>query len=381
MSKRLQRSCDSQPVRLTHRRPSAVGTSLAFCLVLPVLLCIGASAAPPPSEASGEVGIRQSFASVAHREPPDWRSFAAARDGYLHRLAKPIVACVRRRDTAHAVFRGCIDWHSSVHAHYALFALYRLTGRRAFLQAAERSLTQTGLRREYDALRSRALLFERPYGYAWFLALAVERERATGQRDLRPIASEVASQLQDWISSRSPQQIKLALAASDYENLSWPLINLLAWADHIGSSSSVAWRSFVRKHVTRDITSNGCVGRDSAERAGFLPPCLLRVLVALEATSSGKSRAALVSRLRASYENWTPLRPTEIYAHSAGLNFSRSWAFWEIFRATRDTRWRREYIEHMTALISHPQFWAMSYYLYAHWVAQFGVYALSRSFP
>src|SRR5262245_47626768 len=40
-------------------------------------------------------------------------------------LARPIAECLARRDTEHAAFHGCIDWHSAVHAAWALSAYTR----------------------------------------------------------------------------------------------------------------------------------------------------------------------------------------------------------------------------------------------------------------
>jgi hypothetical protein len=57
-----------------------------------------------------------------------WQRFLAGRDDALRALAAPIVGCVARDDTEHPVFDGCIDWHSSVHATYALHAVSRHTG-------------------------------------------------------------------------------------------------------------------------------------------------------------------------------------------------------------------------------------------------------------
>jgi hypothetical protein len=34
----------------------------------------------------------------------------------------------------------------------------------------------------------------------------------------------------------------------------------------------------------------------------------------------------------------------------------------------------------MTALLSHPRFWRETYEFYAHWVAQFGIYALAQTY-
>src|SRR5215470_13317844 len=47
-------------------------------------------------------------------------------------LARQAAFCSRRKDTDHPAFRGCIDWHSSVHGVWALVAYQRATGDRQY---------------------------------------------------------------------------------------------------------------------------------------------------------------------------------------------------------------------------------------------------------
>ena len=67
-------------------------------------------------------------------------------------------------------------------------------------------------------------------------------------------------------------------------------------------------------------------------------------------------------------------------AHSGGLNFSRSWGLWALWRATGDTHYRDLYVDHIETHVAMPQYWAEDYYSYSHWVAQFGVYGIVLSY-
>jgi hypothetical protein len=242
-------------------------------------------------------------------------------------------------------------------------------------------LTPAALRAELGALRGGELRDELPYGYAWFLALAAERERASGRRDLRPLASEAARQLSSWTRSLSRREIVAHLAAPDYSNLSWALLNVLEWSTFRRDTRAVAaWRTFIRTHVTPTVTSGYCASRDREERGGFLPPCLLRMMVAVRGASTARQAARVRTALEDHYRKWRPLEPDEIFGHTAGLNFSRSWGLWSSFVATRDRRYRADFQAHMTALLSQPRYWRENYQRYAHWVAQFGVYALALTY-
>ena len=76
-------------------------------------------------------------------------------------------------------FYGCYDWHSSVHGHWLLARLARTFPDAPFaLQAhaaLQQSLTAENLHTEASYLQAEGRAsFERPYGLAWLLQLAVE---------------------------------------------------------------------------------------------------------------------------------------------------------------------------------------------------------------
>ena len=66
--------------------------------------------------------------------------------------------------------------------------------------------------------------------------------------------------------------------------------------------------------------------------------------------------------------------------HEAGLNFSRSWGLYGLYKATGNEAYRDLYLDHMEPWLKRTDIWSGDYGMYAHWVAQFGVYALAMSF-
>jgi hypothetical protein len=111
----------------------------------------------------------------------------------------------------HPAFYGAYDWHSSVHMHWLLVRLLRRHGgtpalpdTEAAVAALDRHLTPDNLATEAAYLRERPS-FERPYGWAWLLALAAEcrahggpeGERWTGA--LMPAVDAVDRLLADWL--------------------------------------------------------------------------------------------------------------------------------------------------------------------------------------
>ncbi len=112
----------------------------------------------------------------------------------------------------HPAFYGCYDWHSAVHTHWLLVRLLRTQSDRVDVAAVRRvlgtHLTADHLAREAAVLRAWPS-FERPYGWAWLLALAAECAGwAAGTDDpsvgawaaaLRPAADAVADLVLDWL--------------------------------------------------------------------------------------------------------------------------------------------------------------------------------------
>jgi len=100
----------------------------------------------------------------------------------------------------HPVFYGCFDWHSAVHSHWCLVRALRLfpdhPDRDAIAAGIDERLTPEGVAGEVAWFEERGT-FERPYGWAWLLALAAELDRwddprAARWRDtLRPLEERI----------------------------------------------------------------------------------------------------------------------------------------------------------------------------------------------
>ncbi|MGI3784845.1 MAG: DUF2891 family protein [Janthinobacterium lividum] len=110
----------------------------------------------------------------------------------------------------HPAFFGCYDWHSAVHTHWLLVRLLRrhagsieVAAARAVLDA---HLTPANLTTEAAVLRAEPS-FERPYGWAWLVALAAECRAAAPDLEparawaaaLAPAADVVVGLVLDWL--------------------------------------------------------------------------------------------------------------------------------------------------------------------------------------
>ena len=307
-----------------------------------------------------------------------WQAYLDQREDWLYALSEPILACVDEHDTRHPAFHGCIDWHSAVHATWALHALHRMTGESAYLAAAGAVLDPEGLAGELENITAGNLPFvELMYGRAWFLLLARERELASGALDLRPHAELVADQLEDYLLGLSPAQLENFFAADDYFNAGWALLNLHRWATHVGDTARAEW---IEMTVAEVLMPAACPLVDELSFADdFFPPCLHRALTVLEILPGEQSADWLASELPGPGEfELEPLCAPEP-AHVAGLNFSRAWGLWALWEASGDTHYRDLFVEHVWGHVAQPEYWAQDYGAHSHWIAQFGIHAIWMS--
>ena len=107
-------------------------------------------------------------------------------------------------------FYGCYDWHSSVHGHWLLARLSRLSPDAPFADKAraalERSLTADHVAQEVKYLSGPGRAsFERPYGLAWLLQLTGELREANHPlyATVQPLENAAVERLRTWLPKLS----------------------------------------------------------------------------------------------------------------------------------------------------------------------------------
>ncbi|MFZ3567972.1 DUF2891 domain-containing protein [Streptomyces sp. BH097] len=99
-----------------------------------------------------------------------------------------------RPSELHPAFYGAYDWHSSVHMHWLLLR----TRPEAHADVLDRHLTRDNLATEAAYLLARPS-FERPYGWAWLVALAAECHDTRWADAFAPAVDAVDRLLTDWL--------------------------------------------------------------------------------------------------------------------------------------------------------------------------------------
>lgn len=305
-----------------------------------------------------------------------WQTFCDDRLSYVTALAEIVAHGVLRRDTNHPTFCGCIDWHSSVHGVYALLTASRLTGHPHWAEIAESVLVPATLEQELSAIKREELNHELPYGYAWFLKLAGDRERWFGKLDLCPLAEEIAQKLAAWMLSLSEHDAKAHTMNPAYGNLSWALLNLWEWSRLKEQTDLLPeLTALVRRHI---LPLDKYLPPDHDHQVDeFFPASLQRTRTILTILPGEETQPWLESH----YPSGLDMRPLpeSPRVHSAGLNFSRSWGLWALYQRTGNSSYRDQYVAHITTHMTMPQYWREDYPKYSHWVPQFGIYAIALS--
>jgi len=302
------------------------------------------------------------------------QSLVEARREIARELVAPIRQAVARKDTGHAAFHGCIDWHSAVHGVWALTAYARMTGDTFCDGLLEETLRPEKLAAERALLAARPD-FEMPYGRAWFLRLAREHGLYAGDGALQVMAGEVlASMLAYYGGQRRPDPRR-----GSYASDSWALINMLDYAVWSGDAAAeAAIRGLVEAHFLDH--GGGCDG--APETGHFM--------------AVATNWAWLVGRVlpRREFDRWQrelfasaglpqPVaRPVNWHHH--GLNFSRAWGLWALQAAIASEEDKEAYLNayaaHFRATYDTPSLWCGSYQGVGHWVPQFGMLALQPLF-
>ena len=317
----------------------------------------------------------------------NWGSFISSRTELLETLAPPIVHSFQqhdRRDADSPMFDGSWDWHSAVHAAYSLHVLYRETGDSDYMEAIEYKIDPDNI----EELVNEELVYMQTqrkshvYGFAWLLALVKEREIATGKIDLYPLAEEGVSQLRDWIDDLTPEEAQQRVLVDSYANLSWLLIHLQMWAEH---TEDEELKIYVQEKMPilldEELDTLWPVERDTCpDQPEFFPPQLMRLAAVAQIWDAPPSVVRRWIGEKIPKDLWIEPVTEPARVHSEGLNFSRSYCLWHIYRATNQVTLRDNFVHLINYHISRPDMWKEDYYRNSHWVPQFGLRAIEQTF-
>lgn len=251
------------------------------------------------------------------------------------------------------IFTGNYDWHSSVHAHWALLSMARITGDEALQAQILARLSPDNLAVEHQFLRE-DVAFELPYGRAWLALLLGELERHPhGYADFAGLRELVEGQVIEWLEQTpfeadAPKTTGENIACGSHQ--SWLFAYLLLQ----GCAPSAPIGTRLDSLFPRIDAARTSIARARHTDYDFL--FLPAVLRAIDATRQTPTDAKYRHSTRV---RWRTLDLSN--AHTAGANVTRLWprAFEGRFSRALSPLWKRR------------EQWANDFHLVSHWVPQF----------
>jgi hypothetical protein len=283
----------------------------------------------------------------------------------------------------HPIFFGSFDWHSCVHGYWLLLTLRRLFPDQPFAAEvralADRMLAPGKVAGELAYLdRAYTGGFERPYGWAWLLALHAEASRH-GDTDWGEALAPLAHAFADRLTGFLPRQTYPVRTAA-HPNTAFALVLALEWADAHDPVLAALIRSRATDYYGAD---RNCPGWEP-EGDAFLSPALVEALCMRRSLPEDAFRAWFASFLPGldQGEPASLFAPAKVsdrsdgkIAHLDGLNLCRAWC-WRSLAGALDAPARGLALAaadaHLAASLPH----VAGDYMGEHWLASFALLAL-----
>jgi hypothetical protein len=282
----------------------------------------------------------------------------------------------------HPIFFGSFDWHSCVHGYWLLMRTRRLYPDLSLApQVAallDEMLTAGKVAGELAYLdRAYTGGFERPYGWAWLLALHCEAQRheAGWAANLEPLASAFAARFKAYLP-----RLTYPIRTGAHYNSAFASILALEWAEANDAELAELIRARSSHYYGAD---KACPGWEPAGD-DFLSSALTEALLMSRVLPAGPFRAwfeAFLPDLAAGQPRSLFLpafvsdRSDGKIAHLDGVNLSRAWC-WRGLAAALDSELaelaRATADEHLDASLPH----VAGDYMGEHWLATFALLAL-----
>jgi hypothetical protein len=222
-------------------------------------------------------------------------------------------------------FYGCYDWHSSVHGHWLLARLVRLSPDAPYANKARaalaQSLTRENIAQEVVYLNGAGRAsFERPYGLAWLLQLTGEL-RETGDplyRFVQPLESAAVERLRTWLP-----KLSTPIRSGEHSQTAFAL-GLILDSGAGGDAFAQLVKSRARDFYLND---RNCPLAYEPSGEDFLSPCLAEADLLRRVLPPREFATWLTTFMpRMTLKPAVVIDPSDPkLAHLDGLNLSRAW--------------------------------------------------------
>ena len=247
------------------------------------------------------------------------------------------------------IFTGSYDWHSSVHAHWALLSMSRVTGDTALQQIILERLSPENLEAERKYLQDEEnAKFEVPYGRAWLCLLLAELRRHQGSSDegATLLRREAGASVAAWLERNEASHELLRCGSHQ----SWLFAFFLLQASRPGASiqkrlDALRTRVERARPIVKALEGAPILGYD------FLHLPAIMALINGEPTQADEAPHLSFGEV------------DEFNCHQCGANAVRLWPHARIGNS--------HFRVGMEQMLARPEQWRGDFRLVGHWVPQF----------
>jgi hypothetical protein len=277
-------------------------------------------------------------------------------------------------------FYGCYDWHSSVHGHWLLARLVRLSPDASFAKDARaalaKSITPDTIAAEVAYMNGPGRAsFERPYGLAWLLQLTGELREANDPlyATIKPLEDAAVARLKTWLP-----KLSYPVRSGEHSQTAFAL-GLILDSGAGGEELATLVRSRARAFYVKD---RACPLAYEPSGEDFLSPCLAEADV-MRRVLAPKEFATWLTKFMPTMT----LAPEVVtdpsdpkLAHLDGLNLSRAWMLEGI--ASGLPRGDKRIASFNAAAKAHADAGLKSvtgeHYEGGHWLGSFATYVVTK---
>ncbi|SFR83107.1 DUF2891 domain-containing protein [Sphingomonas jatrophae] len=281
----------------------------------------------------------------------------------------------------HPIFFGSYDWHSCVHTHWTLLRLARLHPDLPFAADVRRLAADSYTAEKVEAERAyldrpNTESFERPYGWAWTLALHGEAALGEHGAALEPLARAFAARF----AAHLPK-LTYPIRAGTHGNTAFACLLALDWADAHDPALAALIRTRAGDWYGED---RDCPGWEPGGDE-FLSAALVEALLVARALAPD-ARGEWLARFLPGLAEGRPAplfvqahvsdRADPKIAHLDGFNLTRAWCWRSLAPLLAPPAAARALDAaeaHLAASLPHLD----DDYMGAHWLASFALLALT----
>ena len=285
----------------------------------------------------------------------------------------------------HPAFYGCFDWHSAVHGHWSLVKLLKtfpqLEEAEMIRQKLRENISETHILSELAYFQGEhSLSYERTYGWAWLLKLAVEvhtwddplaRELS---QNLQPLTELIVQRFMEFLP-----KLKYPVRVGEHTNTAFGLT--FAWDYALATNHSALKNAIASRAIEFYQDDSHCPLNWEPSGYDFLSPCMeeidlmRRILKEYEFEQWMKRFAPQMKSVDFHLEVGEVSDRTDgKLVHLDGLNFSRAWVLYGLAHQYPQYRHliriANEHVEYSLPNLVEDG------YEGGHWLGSFAIYAL-----